>query len=167
MGLDFPARNLYIMGTMKNDIQLYKDTGKLSSHPHIFCSKCQGKTTAFGTNLQGKIKSFGSLEKLLSEFECRACRNQGKAPKVVRIKRKREPKITKDENQKYDIPVFKNDPPLVVNLLENKEVCQKLTRTECWRPDIYLNNSKTCDKCNLFTNCASPIKRLTRQLVRK
>ena len=152
---------------IKNEIKLYNETGKLSTHPYVYCTVTGEKTTMFGSNLANRIKKYGSLEKLLTEFKGRTARNTEKPPKPVRIKKVRTKKvIEKAEDQRYDIPVFKNEPPTVVNLLENKEVCQKLTRSECWRPDIYLNGSKTCDKCNLYKNCSSPLKRLSRSLVR-
>ena len=152
--------------TMKDQIKSFKDTGKLLSHPHVDCS-CGNKTTMFGTNLISRIATYGSLEKLLTEFKCKSCRNVGKAPRVVRVKKARTKKlvIEKNEDQRYDIPVFKNEPPLSIDLVTNADVCRELTRNQCWRPDIYLNNSRSCDKCSLHKNCSSKLKRLARSYI--
>ncbi len=151
---------------MKDQIKHYKDTGKLLSHPHVFCS-CGNKTTMFGTNLEARIKQFGgSLEKLLTGFKCRECRNVGKPQKPVKIKKVKKKKLLeKNENQRYDIPAYKYEPPVSINLVTNADVCRELTRNQCWRPDIYLNNARTCDKCALHRNCSSRLKRLVRSLI--
>ena len=152
---------------MKDQIKSFKDTGKLLSHPHVYCSCCGSKTTMFGTNLISRIAQYGSLEKLLTEFKCKSCRSVGKAPKVVRVKKARPKKliIEKNEDQRYDIPVFKNEPPQSIDLVTNADVCRDLTRNQCWRPDIYLNNARTCDKCSLHKNCSSKLRRLARSYI--
>lgn len=49
------------------------------------------------------------------------------------------------------------------NLLKNKEGISNLTKESCIRPDIYLNNDRTCDGCPYFDNCSCDIKRLTKK----
>lgn len=155
---------------INKEIALYKATGKLSTHPHILCSKTGTKTTMFGSNLENRIKRFGSLEKLLTEFVCRAVVNASKPPKPIRIKKVRKAKklATKEQDGKvvYDIPVYNNKPPESIDLVLNPKVCAEITRNQCWRPDIYLNNSRTCDKCRLYTNCTSHLKRLAKHAIR-
>lgn len=154
------------MDTMKDQIKVYNETGKLTTHPYVICTVTGAKTTMFGTNLANRIKQFGSLEKLLKEFKCRAARDIGKPVKAVRIKKLRAKRvIEKNEDQRYDIPVYKNEPHTIIDLVENAEACRELTKTECWRPDIYLNNSRTCDRCPIHRNCASKLKRLIRSVI--
>jgi hypothetical protein len=155
---------------INKEIELYKSTGKLSTHPFIYCSKTGTKTTMFGSNLENRIKRFGSLKDLLLKFECRASIKAGKPPKPVHIKKTRKSKklTTKEQDGKvvYDIPVYNNKPPESIDLVLNPAVCAEVTKNQCWRPDIYLNGSKTCDKCRLYENCASSLKRLSRHYLR-
>ena len=128
---------------IKNEIKLYNETGRLSTHPYILCTVTGEKTTMFGSNLANRIKKFGTLEKLLTQFVGRKAREVGKPPKPVRVKKVKKKVLEKNENQRYDIPVFKNTPPETINLLEDKKACMELTTNQCWRPDIYLNGSRT------------------------
>jgi hypothetical protein len=155
---------------INKEIALYKSTGKLSTHPYVLCTKTGNKTTMFGSNLENRIKRFGSLEKLLTEFVSKAARNAGKPPKPVKFKKVRKKKKleTKEENGRvvYDIPAYSNKPPVSIDLVTNADVCADLTRNQCWRPDIYLNNSRTCDKCRLYPNCTSRLKKLAKHVLR-
>jgi hypothetical protein len=150
---------------IKKEEQLLKDTGKLSTHPHIHCSKCNGKTTAFGTNLQGKIEKAGSLGDLLSSFECRSCRNVGKpqrVPKAPKRKRK-ETKAYRKQVLLKDLPkmVFSERKPIV--LLDNPEYTAQVTAHACQRPDVFLDSNRSCDFCSLYEICKAPNRRLSSQ----
>lgn len=155
---------------MKDNINNFKTTGKLLSHPHILCSKCQGKTTMFGTNLEGRIAKFGSLEDLLTRFICKGCRNEGKPerePKFKKVKKNGKVKIEKDENKVYDIPKINlNSPHEFVNLVKDKDNAWKHLQV-CWRPDLYLNWDRSCNGCNLYENCRAACKRMVNDSGRK
>jgi len=155
---------------MKYDIKaetaLLKETGKLSTHPHIHCASCEAKTTAFGSNLQGKIKKTGSLEKLLNAFECRTCRNAGK-PVVVKVntsmkKTKRKPKELRTSELLKNPPKMDFTPRVRMSLLEHPEVAAEVTSIACQRPDIFLDSERSCDFCNLYQVCKAPNRKLSK-----
>jgi hypothetical protein len=150
---------------IKAEEALLKQTGRLSSHPHIFCVKCEGKTTAFGSNLQNKIQKAGSLGDLLSTFECRSCRNAGKPqrlPKAPKRKRK-ETKAYRKQVLLKDLPkmVFAERKPIV--LLDNPEFTAQVTAFSCQRPDVFLDSNRSCDFCSLYEICKAPNRRLSSQ----
>ncbi len=158
---------------MKYDIEheeaLLRGPGKLSTHPHIFCVKCEGKTTAFGSNLKGKIEKCGSLEALLSTFECRSCRTAGQTnkrlPKALRKKRgsKGAAKHARTQDLLRNLPsmVFSERKPIV--LLDNPGFAGEVTATSCVRPDIFLDSDRSCDFCALYSVCKAPCRRVTSQ----
>lgn len=144
-----------------------KDTGKLSTHPHIHCVKCQGKTTAFGTNLLGKIQKAGGLECLLSTFECRNCRNMGK-PVMVRVNNRVKTSKMKKPKELRTSELLKNPPrmdfaPRVrLSLLQHPDVAAEVTSMACQRPDIFLDSERSCDFCNLYEICKAPNRKLSK-----
>jgi len=150
---------------IKEELKLLKATGRLSTHPHIHCCKCNGKTTAFGTNLQGKIQKAGGLEELLSTFECRSCRNAGK-PVIVKVntgmKKKRKPKELRTSELLKNPPKMNFSPRARLSLLEHPEITAELTSVACVRPDIYLDSERTCDYCNLYQLCKAPCRKLSK-----
>ena len=151
---------------IKAEEALLKQTGRLTSHPHIFCVKCEGKTTAFGSNLAGKIKKAGSLEALLSAFECRNCRTAGankvRLPKAPSKKRgsKGAAKVAKTQEMLRDLPKMQFSDRTPVVLLDNPEFAAMVTSVACQRPDLFLNAGRKCIDCNLYSVCAAPCKNL-------
>jgi hypothetical protein len=150
---------------IKKETALLKETGKLSTHPHIHCVMCESKTTAFGSNLQGKIKKVGSLEKLLLGFECRNCRNAGK-PVVVKIstgmKSKRKPKELRTSELLKNPPKMEFKPRVRMSLLKHPELAADVTSISCQRPDIFLDSQRSCDFCNLYQVCKAPNRKLSK-----
>jgi hypothetical protein len=49
------------------------------------------------------------------------------------------------------------------NLLKSKEGIANLTASSCIRPDIYLDNDRTCNGCPYFNDCVCSIKRLDKK----
>ena len=150
---------------IKNEEQLLKDTGKLSTHPYIHCVKCQAKTTAFGTNLAGKIAKAGSLGDLLLSFECRSCRNVGKPQRLPKA-----PKRKRKDSKAYRKTQLMTDPPKMVFaerkpivLIENPEYAAQVTAHACQRPDVFLDSNRSCDFCSLYEICKAPNRRLSSQ----
>lgn len=154
---------------IKAEEALLKQTGKLSSHPHIFCVKCEGKTTAFGSNLKSKMEKAGSLEALLSTFECRSCRTAGqnkvRLPKAPSKKRgsKGAAKHARTQDLLRNLPsmVFSERKPIV--LLQNPEFAGEVTATSCVRPDVFLDSNRSCDFCALYSVCKAPNRSLSKQ----
>lgn len=150
---------------IKKEQELLKSTGKLSTHPHIHCVKCQCKTTAFGTNLTGKIAKAGGLEQLLTSFECRTCRNAGKTPRLPKA-----PKRNRKNSKEYRrVELMKNLPkmnfvrPEPVVLVNNPEFAAQVTAHACQRPDVFLDSNRSCDFCSLYQVCKAPNRRLSSQ----
>ena len=150
---------------IKKEQELLKSTGKLSTHPHIHCSKCEGKTTAFGSNLQNKISKAGGLEELLSSFECRDCRSAGKTPRLPKAPRKN--KGLAKESKAAEL--IRNMPKMVfserrrISLIEEPAFAAEVTANSCVRPDIFLDSNRSCDFCALYEVCKAPNRRLTSQ----
>ncbi len=48
------------------------------------------------------------------------------------------------------------------NLLASKEGIRMLTSSSCIRPDIFLNNDRTCDYCLYSEDCISGIKKFSK-----
>ena len=138
------------------ETETYRKTGKLSSHPHIFCVGCGERVTAFGTNLNNKIIKAGGVEELISSFKCRACSGVNKPKKAKPQKRAKKVKAVIEH---YPPPAYNGYTKTLVDL--NKEA-SSVTST-CWRPDIFLNSGKVCDDCSLYDLCNCASKKLSKQ----
>lgn len=145
---------------MKNKEQLeaYKKSGHLINKK-IQCNKCAQEITCFGSNLEGKIKKFGSIENLLETFNCRKCVSASKPKKIVIKAIKREKKPV--EEIVYEIPKMKFSIPRNVLLSDAPDIIESVSKNgSCIRPDIYLNNDRSCNGCSLYNNCLASIKNL-------
>ena len=153
---------------IKAEEALLKQTGKLTSHPHVLCSKCHGKTTMFGTNLEARIKRFSSLSALLEGFECRNCRpkqNKPHSDKAPSKKRgsKGAAKQAKLEDMLRNVPKMQFSDRTPVILVDNPTFAAEVTAHSCLRPDVFLDSSRTCDFCSLYQVCKAPNRRLSSQ----
>jgi hypothetical protein len=150
---------------IKAEEALLKQTGKLTSHPHIFCVKCEGKTTAFGSNLQNKISKAGGLGELLSNFECRQCRNAGKTPRLPKAPRKNKglSKQSKAAEMIKSMPKMQFSERRRISLIDEPDFAAEVTATSCVRPDIFLDSNRSCDFCALYNVCKAPNRSLSKQ----
>jgi hypothetical protein len=149
---------------MKNKEQLesYKKNGHLLNKK-IQCNKCGTDITCFGSNLSGKISKFSSIEKLLENFVCRSCTSSSKPKKIVVKAEKKPVKIAK-EDIVYDVPKMKFSIKRDVLLSEAPDLIESVSKNgSCIRPDIYLNNDRSCDGCSLYTSCLASIKNLSKR----
>ena len=65
--------------TLKNWITQYESNKTLPSKKLPCTSEgCQTETTAFGTNLAGKVEKAGNIRALLTGFKCRSCKKAAK-----------------------------------------------------------------------------------------
>jgi len=150
---------------IKAEEALLKQTGRLSSHPHIFCIVCEGKTTAFGSNLQNKVSKAGGLEELLSTFKCRSCRNAGKTPRLPKAP-KRKKGLSKESKAAAlikDLPKMQFSERKPIVLVDNPEFAGEVTAHSCVRPDVFLDSNRSCDFCALYQVCKAPNRRLSSQ----
>lgn len=87
--------------------------------------------------------------------------------RVKKLKKIKEKKITREERVnalKQHARAFQFEyKPNVIDLVKNVDECVSATQSTCWRPDIFLNNNRTCNNCVLHVNCACPSKRLSKQ----
>jgi hypothetical protein len=142
-------------------IKSYNETKKLPSLK-IPCSKCDGSSTAFGTNLEGKIKKFGTLVNLLTSFECRKCTGASKPAKPVKEKKARKIKLHKKINEEgevvYNIPIMKVFVPKNTFLKDEPDLVKSLTKTTCVNPQLYLDNARNCNGCVYWNNCQCKLR---------
>jgi hypothetical protein len=148
---------------MKNKEQQdhYLKTGHLIGKK-IQCNKCEASITMFGSNLDNRIKKFGTLWSLLDEFKCRNCVSASKPKKIVIKAEKKPSKILKGDIV-YDVPKLVFSVKRDVLLSEAPDLIESVSRNgSCIRPDIYLNNDRHCDGCSLYTSCLASIKNLSK-----
>jgi hypothetical protein len=48
------------------------------------------------------------------------------------------------------------------NLLKSKDGIRTLSSSSCIRPDIFLNNDRTCDCCMYSEDCVSRVKKFSK-----
>ena len=150
-------------------VKLYTTTGKLPQLK-VGCTTCQNFTTLFGDNLISRVTKYGGdIKVLLTTFRCRHC--MADVPKDAPIKAKKvstKPRKKRTDTKEARVEalmtigegmVHKYN-PVTVDMVKSATVCAEITKDNCWRPDIYLNNGKACDGCVLFTNCACTFKKL-------
>ena len=125
----------------------------------VKCNSCGGEKFCFNVWPE-RIKEYGSFESVLRGFKCRGC---SKNTKIVLKQAKRAVKAAAKEAKEeliYSVPVFVQSPRIIYDLTlkENEELAAHCTATQCFRPDIVLNNSRSCEGCALYANCHCPIK---------
>lgn len=79
------------------------------------------------------------------------------------LKKKRQKKLIQEFTNEINSnrARFEFKEPVSVDLRENKNVCEEITRTSCWRPDIYLDYG--CKHCSIKDNCVCRLKNLKRE----
>jgi hypothetical protein len=156
---------------LKEWVAFYKEHERLPS-TKILCSSCKKKATSmFGDNLKRTLPRFGSIEGLLTKFECSSCR-KAKAPVKAKVEKKKRVNTEvgnnnakdnsaeyltvdqiEDRKEKIRATLPKMDPdykPHPINLKNAEEVAD-LTKGACQRPDIYLDAG--CVHCPLYKHC--------------
>jgi hypothetical protein len=143
----------------------------------IPCTKagCTTETTMFGTNLEKRIKVYGSLEKLLTNFQCKHCRNADKpvkevvAKKVKKTSKERKKSARQERTEELVESVrqtkidISGDHRVKIDLKKNPELVAEFTQGACLRPDIFLDNDRACDGCVYFEHCACSLKVLSKK----
>ena len=141
----------------KEALQHYTKTGHLPNKK-IICNKCSSSITMFGSNLENRIKKFGSLTELLETFNCRKCVSASKPKKIV-IKAKKVEKKPVEETV-YEIPKMKFSIPRNVLLKDAADIqiaCS--SNGNCLSPSFYLDHNKSCFGCSFYSNCCSILKK--------
>lgn len=150
---------------MNKWLDYYKEHKKLP-YNEIFCCECKSYTAKLkGVGFKHAFENSGKdIEKMLQKTMCKECRAI-KAPKEkkVFVKRVKTQEEIEEEIEKIrrDMPkIDLNAPRQIIDLKENKEFCQEITKDTCIRPDIYLNNDRTCDNCSIHKYCSCALKKL-------
>lgn len=82
-----------------------------------------------------------------------------KAAKEKRVTREQRVATLKEHAREFSFTYNPN----VIDLVKNPDVCAEVTYDTCWRPDIFLNNHRTCNNCPIVDNCKCPTRRLDRK----
>ena len=138
-------------------IKSYNETKKLPSLK-IPCSKCDGSSTAFGSNLEKKIAQFKGLDILLDTFTCRSCKSDAKPQREKKIVIKAS-KTEEKEKVVYNIPTMRGFVPTNAYLKDSPSLIQSMTNFSCVSPQLYLDNGRKCFGCVYFDNCNCALKK--------
>lgn len=170
---------------LKDWVAFYKENDRLPSQK-ITCSNCKKKQTSmFGDNLKRTLPKFGSIEKLLTQFECVDCR-KAKAP--VREVKVKVPKRVNSEAESNTVKGNSAKEYLTVDEIEDRkekvratlpkynpdfkpakidfkdaDSVGELTRGACQRPDIYFDAG--CKYCPMVDLCKCVSKDLKRDVI--
>jgi hypothetical protein len=163
---------------LKEWVAFYSEHERLPS-TKILCSSCKKKATSmFGDNLKRTLPKFGSIEGLLTKFECSDCR-KAKAPvkekkvKVPKRSNSEDGSITEKSNSgkeyltldeiedrkekiRATLPKFNPDFKPIPYDLNNEDDVIELTKSACQRPDIFLDYG--CPECPFYKYCACAVK---------
>jgi hypothetical protein len=128
----------------------------------IPCSVTGKLTTCLGPWMIKKIKEFGGPENLLRNYKCRgALKDERKIIKpTMKSKKKQKINLLKDEDKNWSIPKVNFTPP---RPLTDSEIAEA-SKTQCFRPDIFLSNDRHCDGCELFHLCQNRLKNLPKYI---
>jgi hypothetical protein len=149
--------------------EFYKENKKFP-HQRILCGICHsGFASMKGL---GMTKAFerceGDVLRVLTETKCKECKD-------LEPKEKKPPKVlTQEEIEARAEEIRRNLPKInfhkerqVIDLTKDKDACAFYTQFACLRPDIYLDNDKTCDFCSINKYCACPIKKFSKNFKKK
>jgi hypothetical protein len=93
------------------------------------------------------------------EAEKKRTKKAKKAKKEKRVTRDQRVEKLKEHAKEYAFTYSPN----VIDLVKNPDVCAEVTYDTCWRPDIYLNNHRTCNNCSIVEHCKCSCRRLEKK----
>jgi len=166
---------------LKDWVVFFKENERLPSQK-ITCASCKTKQTSmFGDNLKRTLPKYGSIEGLLTKFECSDCRKAKAPAKEAKVPKSGKAKAgdinvsgntvedyltvddIEDRKEKVRATLPKFDPdrkPVKINFKDQDEV-EDLTRGVCQRPDIYLDAG--CSQCPISQYCIAGCKDMRRK----
>lgn len=153
-------------------ISYYEENKKLP-YDEIICCECKSFTAKMkGVGFKHALKNAdGDIKKMLVSTMCKDCKQikqpKEKKPVVKKIKTREEIEEEIEQIRRDTPKIDLHSPNVVIDLVKNKSECQRITENMCMRPDIYLNNDRTCDNCRIKENCACPIKRFANKTKKK
>ena len=124
----------------------------------IVCTATGKLTTCVGPWRAKKIAEYGGVENLIRSYKCRGVNKQIRAEKIKAIgTTKKARKAKQKEEINYDIPQMK--------ISERKPLSGQdlvdATKTACQRPDIYLNDNRSCNNCGFCDICLNSLKKVS------
>lgn len=170
---------------LKEWVAFYKENERLPNQK-ITCSNCKKKQTSmFGDNLKRTLPKYGSIESLLSKFECADCRKANAPVRPVKVKvpkrvnteaesntvkgNSAKEYLTVDEiedrKEKVRATLPKYNPDFKPGKIDFKDAdsVAELTRGACQRPDIYFDAG--CKYCPMVDLCKCNSKDLKRDVI--
>lgn len=148
---------------LKGWMNYFKQHGKFP-HNQIVCCKCHmGFASLKGIGLKKAFeKCEGDAFRVLNETACKNCREVLPKEKKVKIFTREEMEARAEEVRRNLPKIDLNKERQVINLNKDKEACAFHTQFACLRPDVYLDNDRTCDYCSINKHCACPIKKFSK-----
>jgi hypothetical protein len=152
---------------IKKWITYYETNNKLP-HDKIICSKCKFLTISLKG--RGKKIIFDSFEndiqKILTQCICKECKKEfypEEKKKKEFIPETIEERERRIEQIRASLPkIDLNKERTVIDLTKDDKACSEYTRNMCIRPDIFLDNDRTCDMCSLRRCCSCRIKKFSK-----
>ena len=123
----------------------------------IPCSVTGKLTTCVGPWMRKKVQEYGSAENLLRNYKCRGVTKKEKPVKTPGKRGRKSLAKISIEDKVYDIPkIDVNAGPKPLSFDEISEV----SKGSCFRPDLFLNNDRSCEGCQFFDACQNSNKNL-------
>jgi len=148
---------------MSGWLEYYKLNNKFP-HARIICGKCQSDFASL-KGLGSKV-AFDRCEndpsRVLKETLCKDCRSLEPKIKKVKVYTKEELEDRAEEIRRNLPKIDFNKERVVIDLVKNKDACIEHTKYACLRPDVYLDNDRTCDTCTIRKWCSCPIKKFSK-----
>jgi hypothetical protein len=149
-------------------LDFYKKNGRFP-HDRIVCGVCHGGFASLKG--LGWKKAFERCDndafRVLNETRCKDCREKLPKEKKNKILTPEEMEARAEEIRKNLPKIDFNRERHVIDLRKDKEACAQYTQFACVRPDIYLDNDRTCDYCSINKHCACPIKKFSKAFLKK
>lgn len=152
--------------SLKEWISYYETNAKFP-HDKLVCNNCKNSYVSLkGAGLSNLKKQFeNDFKKILTQAICKTCRDtlepKEKKEYVAKVLTREEMEDRAEEVRKNIPKIDLNKPRLSIDMVKNKEMCQEVTASACWRPDIYLDFG--CSECKLAKHCACKSKNLKRK----
>lgn len=149
-------------------LDFYKENQKLP-YNQVLCCECKTFYASLkGAGMRHALKNSGNnIEVLLKSTRCKDCKCLTKKQEPKRVAKKiktQEEREQEIEQIRRDMPKINLDAPrTIIDLKKNPDLCAVLTHSSCIRPDIYLDNDRSCDYCSINEYCACPIKRFAQK----
>jgi len=149
---------------LKGWIDYYTQNGKFP-FKQVLCCKCHvGFASMKGL---GWKKAFercdGDAMRVLTETNCKDCREVQPKEKKVKVLTREEMEARAEEIRRNLPKIDLHKERQVIDLTKDKDACEFYTQFACMRPDIYLDNDRTCDYCSINKWCACPLKKFSKQ----